>query len=255
MQQQQRQPSPAKEPVQAAVVAGGMLSSVSSWLSRTTQWASSSSSSSQQVADSNAADKPQADGDSHAAHGCPLCAQEQQQQQAAAADAAPSDSSPAAASLPADSPPSSSTPSAACFIPNNPQQAWRDPFSWRRLVWGLLGRLKPTAQAWYVQHYGMCPHCPDQQLWSAVARSLRRHLWVPQSADALQWQLSGPYVLPHCRDKEGQMLQYARALNLAFQVRVWANNVGVQDLVFCCFATAGIVGQCVCHTISIPLWC
>jgi hypothetical protein len=39
----------------------------------------------------------------------------------------------------------------------------RDPYMWRRLVWGLLGKLKPTSRDWYVQHYGMCPHCPSRR--------------------------------------------------------------------------------------------
>jgi hypothetical protein len=39
----------------------------------------------------------------------------------------------------------------------------RDPFMWRRLMWGLLGKLKPTAQDWYVQYYSMCPHCPNRR--------------------------------------------------------------------------------------------
>jgi hypothetical protein len=190
-------------------------------MSRKAQWATSSSSSSQQMADSNAGDNQRV------ASGCPLCAQEQQQQQAAAASAAGSaaDSSTAAPSPPesAGSSSSSNPAGAACFIPGDPQQAWRDAFGWRRLVWGLLGRIKPSAQAWYVQQYGMCPHCPDGKLWNAVSRSLRRHLWVPPDADVMKWQLSGPYCPSSWREKQARMmLQYARALNAAFLVRVGA---------------------------------
>jgi hypothetical protein len=81
--------------------------------------------------------------------GCPLCEQEPQEQ-LATTDAA------AAA---ADSPAAAAAASAAC----KPLGGCRDPFMWRRLVWQLLGRLMPTAQAWYMQHYGMCPHCPDRR--------------------------------------------------------------------------------------------
>ncbi|WIA41745.1 hypothetical protein OEZ86_009088 [Tetradesmus obliquus] len=54
-----------------------------------------------------------------------------------------------------------------------------------RLLWGLLGRLKPTAQAWYVQYYGMCPHCPERRLWQLVSHSLGQCLWLPLNADPL----------------------------------------------------------------------
>jgi hypothetical protein len=204
MQQQQRQQQgAARESEQAAAAGGGMLSSVSSWISRKTQWATSSST--QQTADSAAAD-------SSAFGGCPLCAQEQQ---APAAAAAAGDTSTATAST-------TEPPLAACYIPNSPQHAWKDPFMWRRLVWGLLGRQKPTARDWYVQYYGMCPHTDDHQLWGAVARSVRRHLWLPRDADAVQWQLSGRYCLPHTSEQQNRMMvQYARALNEAFQVGAW----------------------------------
>jgi hypothetical protein len=202
MQQQRQQQGAAQESEQAAAAGDGMLSLVSSWISRKTQWATSSSSSSQQVADSQSA------GSSSAASGCPLCAQEQQ------AAAAAGDTSSATAST-------AEPPIAACYIPGSSQQAWRDSFMWRRLMWGLLGKLKPTAQAWYVQYYGMCPHCADYKLWGAVARSLRRHLWLPPDADAIKWQLSGRFCLQHCSEQQCRlMVQYARALNEAFQVRL-----------------------------------
>ncbi|WIA41744.1 hypothetical protein OEZ86_009087 [Tetradesmus obliquus] len=142
--------------------------------------------------------------------------EEQQQQQAAAAGpaaapAAGGGSAAAASSLPGAA--------AASFTPGDPQQAWRDAFGWRRLLWGLLGRIKPTAQAWYVQYYGMCPHCPDHKLWAAVCRSVMRHLWVPPGADAVAWQLSGPYCPLHIarQEQQARMALYARALNAAFQ--------------------------------------
>jgi hypothetical protein len=33
-----------------------------------------------------------------------------------------------------------------------------DPFMWRRLMWGLFGRVKPSAQRLYAAEQGMCPH-------------------------------------------------------------------------------------------------
>jgi hypothetical protein len=34
---------------------------------------------------------------------------------------------------------------------------------WRRLLWQLLGKLSPQAQAFYAQHLAVCRHCPDEQ--------------------------------------------------------------------------------------------
>ncbi|KAF6253356.1 hypothetical protein COO60DRAFT_427608 [Scenedesmus sp. NREL 46B-D3] len=33
-----------------------------------------------------------------------------------------------------------------------------DPFMWRRLIWGLMGRVKPAARRLYAAEKGMCPH-------------------------------------------------------------------------------------------------
>jgi hypothetical protein len=35
---------------------------------------------------------------------------------------------------------------------------WSDAFMMRRLLWDLLGRIKPTAQKWFKTHARMCPH-------------------------------------------------------------------------------------------------
>jgi hypothetical protein len=32
---------------------------------------------------------------------------------------------------------------------------------WRLLLWQLLGKLSPEAQAFYAQYTAACPHCPD----------------------------------------------------------------------------------------------
>jgi hypothetical protein len=42
------------------------------------------------------------------------------------------------------------------------------PFMWRRLWWGLLGRLAPRARDLLASQAGMCPHSSDRELWAAV---------------------------------------------------------------------------------------
>jgi hypothetical protein len=37
-----------------------------------------------------------------------------------------------------------------------------DPFLWRRLMWQLLGKLSPEAQAFYSTYLAMCPHATDR---------------------------------------------------------------------------------------------
>jgi anti-sigma factor RsiW len=40
---------------------------------------------------------------------------------------------------------------------------------WRRLLWQLLGKLSPEAQAFYAQYTAACPHCPDPMyVWQAL---------------------------------------------------------------------------------------
>jgi hypothetical protein len=74
---------------------------------------------------------------------CPLCQAElQQQQQQQHAQTSSSSSSSAASSDP---------------VP------YTDPFMWRRLLWQLLGKLSPEAQAFYAQHLAVCPHCSEQK--------------------------------------------------------------------------------------------
>jgi hypothetical protein len=54
---------------------------------------------------------------------------------------------------------SSSSAAGGCTDPVH----YADPFMWRRLLWQLLGKLSPEAQAFYAQHLAACPHCPDEQ--------------------------------------------------------------------------------------------
>jgi hypothetical protein len=64
---------------------------------------------------------------------CPLCQTELKQQQRPAGDSSSSSSS--IESVPYD-----------------------DLFLWRRLLWRLLGKLSPEAQAFYAHYLNMCPH-------------------------------------------------------------------------------------------------
>ena len=45
---------------------------------------------------------------------------------------------------------------------------WDCPFKWRRLVWRLLGRLKPTALRFWAEREQMCAHCGDEKIWQYV---------------------------------------------------------------------------------------
>jgi hypothetical protein len=46
-------------------------------------------------------------------------------------------------------------------------------------------------------------------------------LWLPPDGDAVKWQLSGRFCFPHFAEQQSRMMvQYARALNEAFQVRL-----------------------------------
>lgn len=61
-----------------------------------------------------------------------------------------------------DSSSSSKTSSSDSNGSNSPWPvACDDPFLWRRLLWKLLGKLSPEAQAFYATHADMCPHHED----------------------------------------------------------------------------------------------
>jgi hypothetical protein len=58
----------------------------------------------------------------------------------------------------------------------------------RRLLWELLGKLKPAAQQWFQQHTGMCPHRGDVELFAEVVVCLARHIWAPPGDwDGREW--------------------------------------------------------------------
>jgi hypothetical protein len=38
-----------------------------------------------------------------------------------------------------------------------------DPFMWRRMLWGLLGSIKPSARRLWAAEKGMCPHADNKQ--------------------------------------------------------------------------------------------
>ncbi len=91
---------------------------------------------------------------------CPLCRQEQQQQDTKPHDGAYSTSSSSGGD-------SGSSGSNSGSDGSSPYTAWAvgydDPFLWRRLMWQLLGKLNPQAQAFYATYLAICPHCTDQR--------------------------------------------------------------------------------------------
>jgi hypothetical protein len=100
---------------------------------------------------------------------------------------------------------------------------WSDPFMMRRLLWDLLGKLKPTAQAWFMDH-GMCPHNPLRHDWCLVALSLARHIWAPAGTWGAYSLDQMNLMLPaRARNPRGagdsyrlQRAMFARELNLGF---------------------------------------
>jgi uncharacterized Zn finger protein (UPF0148 family) len=91
-----------------------------------------------------------ADGDGRFCPTCKLCQaelrrhREQQEQEQEQQDSVRSSSS-------------SSSRSAAAALDTS------DPFMMRRLVWGLLGAIKPSARRLWAAEKGMCPHADNTQ--------------------------------------------------------------------------------------------
>jgi hypothetical protein len=122
----------------------------------------------------------------------------------------------------------SSSPAAAGLYGSLPA-SWSDPFMMRRLLWDLLGKLKPTAQAWFRQYADMCPHKTTSLMWRMVVLSLARHMWAPPGdwslAEERQMQLLLPEDVRCCHNYEpddeqqcrAAVVLHARLLNLAFQ--------------------------------------
>lgn len=79
---------------------------------------------------------------------CSSCQQEQQERSAAEPSAAGSRSSNSGSSV--------SSSLFTCF----PVQ-YDDPFLYRRLLWQLLGKVSPEAQAFLSKQANGCPHCPS----------------------------------------------------------------------------------------------
>lgn len=108
----------------------------------------------------------------------------------------------------------------SCGSSSHPQSHYGDwavetdcPFMWRRLVWQLLGRLKPYSQQFYRYKAHMCPHTDNNALWLAVMNSLSHNLI--NFKDPLDRQLTAQ------RDEVTPELltcikQYARALRQTF---------------------------------------
>jgi hypothetical protein len=142
---------------------------------------------------------------------CGLCAAEQAA--AAAAGACSSSSG------------SSSSPDAAGLYGALPVP-WSDPFMMRRLLWDLLGKLKPTAQAWFRDQMFMCPHRGLSREWRMVVMSLARHIWCPpgewdEQAEQ-QLALLLQFEAREARDCESTVIEdqargsYTHSLNAAF---------------------------------------
>jgi hypothetical protein len=90
------------------------------------------------------------------------------------------------------------------------------PFLWRRLLWGLLGRVAPRARAVLEDQAGMCPHSSDKQLWHWAFEMLQQNLVVladPRVAALASIGLDAP--TGHVLGRERTV--YARALNRAFE--------------------------------------
>jgi len=74
--------------------------------------------------------------------------------------------------------------------------SWSDPFMMRRLLWDLLGKIKPTAQAWFKKHTRLCPHRLSITLWQMVVMSLARHIWAPPGRWGFEAQAQMALLLP-----------------------------------------------------------
>jgi hypothetical protein len=92
--------------------------------------------------------------------------------------------------------PGSSSQQAAAGLYGALPVPWSDPFMMRRLLWDLLGKLKPTAQAWFREHWFMCPHRLDIVAWHAVVLSLARHIWAPPGAWGFEHEQQMALLLP-----------------------------------------------------------
>jgi hypothetical protein len=96
----------------------------------------------------------------------------------------------------------------------------------RRLLWDLLGRIKPTAQQWFRTTLCMCPHTTHEVLWAMVAMSIARHLWAPPGPWRANSVSETALLLPlHARrSTEGHIFdgfvrersEFVHALNLGF---------------------------------------
>ena len=96
--------------------------------------------------------------------------QQQQQQQGASATAAtpPDGEGGAGGGATSNTPPLHGSCYGAWPVP------WDCPFKFRRLMWRLMGRVKPTALRFWADVVGFCAHCPDEKNWqSFVSGSLQ----------------------------------------------------------------------------------
>jgi hypothetical protein len=157
---------------------------------------------------------------------CPVCAAEEAAADAAAAAADTAAAAAAAAgvgvggggaaALPAANSSSGGGGGASAGLYGRFPVPWSDPFMMRRLLWDLLGRVKPTAQQWFKTHANLCPHRGWESLWHLVVMSLARHIWAPTGAWTAQQQQQMSLLLS--RDAAATA-RYARSLNTAFSLQ------------------------------------
>jgi hypothetical protein len=115
-----------------------MLKAFPGILEACTAWQASGSSSTSGSGGSSSGTVAETDADGSFCGSCKLCQEElQQQQQQQQQRASAKRSSSSAGAQPLDT---------------------ADPFMWRRLMWGLLGRIKPSARKLYAAEKHMCPH-------------------------------------------------------------------------------------------------
>lgn len=90
----------------------------------------------------------------------------------------------------------------------------KSPFFWRRLWWGLLGRLSPRTRDLLRSQAGMCPHSSDCHLWHAVYATVKESLpWGDPRVTALAGATHEDAVQ---EPVQRAAAAYARALNSAF---------------------------------------
>jgi hypothetical protein len=66
---------------------------------------------------------------------------------------------------------------------------WDCPFKFRRLVWRLLGRLKPSSLRFWAEREHMCAHAPHSKKWKHMVSHMFRRATVGTQHDGVNWCL------------------------------------------------------------------